>query len=142
MSKRNYDDLLISWEAKSNPSYLPFGAEGLLFCAGDSARSLLLLDGWTFHKDTLDCSLVSLNESLANKEDFLNVYPNPTNGVIHINTDKRIERIAVFDLQGRFLSSTSLNVTFIELPESKGMYLIQIRFQDGTIRTEKVIKKS
>lgn len=77
---------------------------------------------------------------VSSKAKTTNVYPNPTKGEINIKTDKKIKSSTVLDLSGKsVLKSTSDKVDISSL--SKGAYLLQVEFADGTATTEKVIKE-
>lgn len=67
------------------------------------------------------------------------IYPNPTKGEIIIKTDKKIKSSTVFDLTGKvLLQSDSEKVDLSSF--TKGTYLLQVEFADGTTSTEKIIK--
>lgn len=79
-------------------------------------------------------------DEVGAKTKATNIYPNPTKGEINIKTDKKIKSSTVLDLSGKsVLKSTSDKVDISSL--SKGAYLLQVEFADGTATTEKVIKE-
>ena len=61
LSMKNYDDTLISWNARSTNSPLILGAAGLKYCAADAARANLIKatanggHGWTINGDSKEC---------------------------------------------------------------------------------------
>ena len=61
LSMKNYDDTLISWNARSTNSPLILGAAGLKYCAADAARANLIKatanggHGWTINGDAKEC---------------------------------------------------------------------------------------
>ncbi len=63
------------------------------------------------------------------------VYPNPTNGVLHINSAKTdIESIVVFNLAGQLVyrkEVTSLNDFSIQLEEPIGVYFLKVQTESG-----------
>lgn len=88
---------------------------------------------------------VTRAESRKSKAKSLKLYPNPTNGLVNLQTDQAIESIRVFDVKGRLLVSLSgveitSNITQFELPEENGLYFVQVRNEEGEVYTEKVVK--
>ena len=61
LSMKNYDDTLISWNARSTNSPLILGAAGLKYCAADTSRANLIKatanggHGWTINGDSKEC---------------------------------------------------------------------------------------
>ena len=61
LSMKNYDAILISWNARSTNSPLILGAAGLKYCAADAARANLIKStvngghGWTVNGDAKEC---------------------------------------------------------------------------------------
>ena len=61
LSMKNYDAILISWNARSINSPLILGAAGLKYCAADAARANLIKStvngghGWTINGDAKEC---------------------------------------------------------------------------------------
>jgi hypothetical protein len=79
-------------------------------------------------------------DEVGAKTKATNIYPNPTKGEINIKTDKKIKSSTVLDLSGKsVLKSTSDKVDIYSL--SKGAYLLQVEFADGTATAEKIIKE-
>ncbi len=75
---------------------------------------------------------------ISNSEKELSVYPNPTNGNIHLKTPGINENILleIFDLQGKFLKSTELKSaeTEIELENfSNGIYIGKLLSESGKV---------
>ena len=78
--------------------------------------------------------------------DHIHVYPNPTNGIVHLNLSNvdEVQRVDVFDMGGKLVKST--NVAFetlldVDLTElNSGLYVVQIITNEGMI-TKKVKKQ-
>ena len=67
------------------------------------------------------------------------VYPNPFNDLINIETMNTIKSISILNTIGQQIyegNSKQINISNL----SKGMYLLQIEFENNTIVTEKIIK--
>ena len=78
-------------------------------------------------------NLISCTLGTSDKErDNITVFPNPANNVIHINNNRPIEEIALFDLLGKTVYRSSkefnkrLDVSFL----SAGIYLLQLKSID------------
>jgi hypothetical protein len=71
------------------------------------------------------------------------IYPNPTQGVIHVETTETHEMsVALFSLDGRQLSGITkfYRAATLNYPHLKpGMYLLQLRSDEGMVQYEKVI---
>jgi|GEM_PF-4217193 len=81
----NYDNLLNSWANKAHQNNVNFGAMGLSYCQGQLGRDSLINDGWTFVGDTRTSSCTVGIEEIENSKDELTIYPNPSNGIVHLN---------------------------------------------------------
>jgi hypothetical protein len=61
------------------------------------------------------------------------LYPNPSNGIVRINSDLSVESISVMDLQGQMLLSTKEN--FVDASNlTTGIYLVLIQTEAGLIK--------
>ncbi|MBA5629181.1 T9SS type A sorting domain-containing protein [Moheibacter lacus] len=71
----------------------------------------------------------------------VSVYPNPTSGILHIQSDAPIEKIEIYSLTGQLLkkeySTYELNLSNL----NKGVYLMKISPEKGTSLTKKIILK-
>lgn len=80
--------------------------------------------------------VTATNDLLSLKS--ISIGPNPTTGLIKISTEKKIESVAIFDLQGRHLSNP-VDFNSIDLSDfSTGTYLIRITCNDES-RTFKIM---
>ncbi|MFW5658803.1 MAG: PKD domain-containing protein [Bacteroidota bacterium] len=66
----------------------------------------------------------------------LNVYPNPANERVNIETTAQLEHIQLFDLQGRAVNNIRVERTpagySVQLPDvAQGLYLLQLRSADA-----------
>ena len=71
----------------------------------------------------------------------IQIYPNPSNGIIEISSEKKIDKISVCDYTGRVLFNKSCNSgqTFLDLQDYKGIAIIQIVFENGQAVSRKVV---
>lgn len=81
--------------------------------------------------------------SQYNLNNLISVYPNPTNGILHISSKENIiiEEVKIYNLQGRELFSFVQNSETINIQDlSAGIYLMSITTNQGSI-SKRVIKK-
>src|SRR5690606_25895867 len=71
----------------------------------------------------------------------IKLYPNPTNGLLYIETSQEIQSYEVYNLIGQRLLSGNVNDNINLKDLSKGTYIIRLTTQEGTVITEKVIKE-
>lgn len=84
----------------------------------------------------------SMNTSISNSnlsKAFINVFPNPSNNIVNIQSNEEIQQILVYNDLGQKLLELAPNssIAQIELNLS-GLYSIQIRIGD-TIQTKKIV---
>ncbi|HEY6142485.1 MAG TPA: T9SS type A sorting domain-containing protein [Flavobacterium sp.] len=73
------------------------------------------------------------------------VYPNPTNGILHIDSKTGLKEASVFDLLGRKVysskfSASNSNTLDIRSLQS-GSYILKTTSNDGSTETTKILKK-
>jgi hypothetical protein len=70
----------------------------------------------------------------------LNVYPNPSNGIIYIESDMTNEiSIELYSISGQFLNRYE-NVSQIQLPEEKGLYILRISSEGKEDLIKRIVK--
>ena len=82
------------------------------------------------------------NEYISELTSSLNIYPNPTNDRLYIETETEIEEIVVYDIYGRRqqLSAISGQPSVIDVADLKsGIYFIKINTEKGNI-VKRIIK--
>lgn len=75
------------------------------------------------------------------KDSKVSLYPNPTNGKIHLTANFEVKSITVYNIYGQEISGNQNNLSIDISAFSSGMYFINIENADGKIITKKVIKK-
>lgn len=88
---------------------------------------------------------VNAQQSLAvsdiDKTENLSVYPNPFSGILNISDIKGVKFISINDISGREVKSLA-PATEINLSDLKtGLYIVNLKMNDGSIKPFKVIKK-
>lgn len=72
------------------------------------------------------------------KNKTFQLYPNPTTGYAYLRSDKNVQVVEVYDLIGKLISrGKEIDLSSVLV----GTYLVKVIFVDGTIATEKIIKK-
>lgn len=70
----------------------------------------------------------------------INLYPNPVNNILHINTTEEIQNVTLYDVLGKeqfiTFSNNSIDVSTV----SKGIYFLQIQTAQAKV-TKKIIKE-
>lgn len=78
-------------------------------------------------------TLLTSTPNQSNNKQSIIVYPNPTFGIININSEEQITNLQCFDIQGRIIPLHSLNgFKQIGLPSNlnKGVYFLEISIKD------------
>ena len=84
-------------------------------------------------------SILATNEASATKT--YSLYPNPTKGAFSIKSADKVSGIRIYDATGKLVleNRNSTKGDISDLPT--GVYYMNIAFGDGTIKTEKIVKK-
>jgi len=118
-------DLLGGW-------YLGTGIEG----GGYKLLGFSTDNGQTFY-DRENNLLASSDFTLNNS---VKIYPNPVKDFLHLQTDKKINNIVIYDLNGKkvkeFMSSNKINIKDLR----PATYIITLEFEDGSFHKDKIIK--
>lgn len=91
-----------------------------------------------------DCACEPLSAGSVVKAKSVSVYPNPSeNGQFTIETESGINKVVVYNGLGQVVySNASLAaVATIDLGSKKGVYLVNIRTNEGTVSSNRVIVK-
>ncbi|MBL0014257.1 MAG: T9SS type A sorting domain-containing protein [Flavobacterium sp.] len=89
---------------------------------------------------------VNMGTALKNNEfettQKSSIFPNPTNGILNINSAQKINSIAVYDLLGKLISIQKSSSNTIDLTAfNSGVYCSRIYLDNGAVETVRVIKK-
>lgn len=127
----------ITTDVISNPAYVYDGDEGQWFEAytvfEDYEPSDFL---FTFSGD---CTPLSVNDNVLTD---ISIYPNPATDILNIQTPANIivESVSMFDILGKNVNVTFTNGTINTSALSKGVYILQVNTNQGTL-TQKVVKQ-
>ena len=88
------------------------------------------------------CSVNCITTGIREESELNNVqiYPNPTNGLLNIKTEKLIEQVKVYNSLGKLcLATDNAQININKLPN--GIYYLTIQFDTGEIERKKLIKQ-
>ena len=146
----NFSATLIGWANNPlTPNNKNLGSvargDGALRIIGNNAlvaRNLLVTTkGWTLTGETYSPNNCTLSSDSFKNEKSVNVYPNPTKGIINIETKEAL-LVSVYDLLGRKVLESKIDETsnLVNLTNlSSGTYLINTRNELGQNRSTKVV---
>lgn len=84
---------------------------------------------------------ISTDISAVETENGIRVYPNPTEGVLHIESDEPVTSLTLNDMAGHLVSKAEGKCETIDLSSvNTGMYLLTVNTQNSQ-KTSKIIKK-
>ncbi len=93
----------------------------------------------TVYFDNVFGSSMVLDINEKSQMSAISVFPNPTNGLLHISSETQIDEIQLFDMTGKRLdinyNSNNLDISHFE----SGAYLLRLK-QNGLVTTKKIIK--
>lgn len=144
MDCENYSNTLLGWSENLDlSSNMELGANELLYSPDvEQARDYLINTlGWSIEGDALgNCTLgVEQHDALQ-----VTIYPNPSNGLLNIDSAHKIDTIRVYDLSGKLLKTENnvANLNFqMDLSDfAKGVYLIKT-ISGNSANTYKIILK-
>ena len=96
----------------------------------------------SFFEYKINCA-ADINE--LEQKSYINIYPNPVNDKLYIETEAEIEEVVVYDVYGRIQNlrnsetqklRNSIDVTDL----NSGVYFIQIKTEEGNI-TKRFVKE-
>jgi hypothetical protein len=86
------------------------------------------------------CGEVTSTTDISVNNTRISTFPNPANTVLHIETDKTISQIDIFNQQGQLVKKATGKIISIgELPN--GLYFVRIGFSDKSEKVEKLVKE-
>ena len=101
------------------------------------------VDSYSYSNTVYDCSAMGVNE--ANLSRTINVFPNPSNGKFEIETNLKINSIAIYNVLGEliyFTKNTSKQDNEIDLSsEPNGVYFVIARTDAGIINRKIIVEK-
>lgn len=72
----------------------------------------------------------------------LEIYPNPTTGVLNINSPGEIDQVQILNLQGQMIRTENGNVRTLSLTDlSSGVYMLKVIAKNGASSMQKIVKE-
>ena len=97
-------------------------------------------DNYMFMVDDVKVTTATLSTSEVDGKSVGMIYPNPATDMVYIKSSQKVKSVNLFDQSGRKVMETQETVVNIE-SLSKGVYLMEIHYQDGSSETKKIVKK-
>ena len=104
-------------------------------------EEFIAVDGWDYDKPYLTFTYTQPVMSTENFDKRVSIYPNPTEGILTVASDYQVESIKIYSLLGQLIKANSLKSAIDMSSLPKGVYLAEIKLNNGQIMNEKVIKK-
>ena len=100
------------------------------------------INNFSRHFNSLHTFSMQNSEALVENSDNINIYPNPVNDRLFIETEVEIENIEVYDVYGRqMLSAVSHQPSVIDVSNlNSGIYFVKINTTNGNI-IKRIIKE-
>ncbi|PHR74153.1 MAG: hypothetical protein COA67_01960 [Lutibacter sp.] len=106
--------------------------------SGFTGRDLTPGDPIELNFDIDFCNILSVDEYDISNE--IQLFPNPTNNTITANSNLTIDKLEVYDVYGKLLTSTEESKSIRIEHLASGMYFVKI-YAANKIGTKKIIKK-
>lgn len=121
-------------------------ANGNILITGDfSSSSVSFGDHSVYTSGGADIFIAKIDAGMVGVDDVfqtqLSLFPNPSNGIINIENNTEIEKISVFNLQGKLILETAVGKEKAEIDMSSfanGVYMMNIQSGNYTV-TKKVV---
>ena len=140
----NVDDGTYTWSVASGTGSASISTSGMLTAITDGIVTVTATanDGSGITGSTvitISNQSVSINEQ--NTIHNLSIYPNPVNSQLSIDSEEKIETIAITDIMGKTIETivtpnNTIDVSYL----TKGVYFLQVKTDKGWIN-KKFIKK-
>lgn len=89
---------------------------------------------------TTECVIIVGNDEIIESFDW-KVYPNPSNGNFRVQTNGDLAQIEIFEISGKKIYSKNMvsNNAEISLPLNSGIYVIQVRNNNGQSTQQRIV---
>lgn len=107
------------------------------------------IEGYNYMSEHNTCPIITFKTTpylgtseFQNDINSIKLYPNPTKDFIIIDTKNKIKSTSIVDFSGRRLHQFRLDNNKIDLRDfSKGNYILQIQFSDGSVYNKTITKE-
>lgn len=105
----------------------------------DNTTTQNYFSGFTLGMESFGFSTLSVDE-VSSLEPTIRIYPNPASEIVTIVTSNTIDRVEVFDIQGKQVKALKQTNTIDVSDLNSGMYIVRIKTDNSTI-TKRLVKK-
>lgn len=105
------------------------------------AFALQSTDKYILYLDDISVEKENTSSITENFNTEISVYPNPTNGILNIQTDNSIEQVYLVDLQGKRVELEFIQNSVDLTTYSSGFYILHVQFVNGTSEIKRIMKK-
>ena len=135
-------DTLVSWTS-SDESVATVDSAGLVTAKAEGTAYITVITNDGGHEDTCLVNVMRIvgNPSI-NATSGISIYPNPAgnNTYIRIASDRKIERIDIYNISGTLLQTTSHVDSQVNIRNlQQGIYIIRIHESNGNIEQQKLL---
>lgn len=84
---------------------------------------------------------ITNNIHAINEKQWLNLYPNPANGMVFLGIEGKIMNVSVFDVSGRVIEGLTLTNNQLDIQQlTAGMYFVRVKTQQGSGSARLLVK--
>jgi len=114
----NSNSIEITWDDPENMAYICVTETDANGCEGEE---------FCYDVNTL----VSVNDIASEKG--LSIFPNPTDGLLYIQSNETPDNIEVFDVIGQRIQVNYQNNTINMSQQATGVYLLRVTYEEGSV---------
>lgn len=140
----NYSLTLKKWATSNSPKNLMTRASNLVYNSdGKLYRDILINNkNWEIGGDIYAPSCSStLNTEDLQRQIKLNIFPNPANDLVTVQSSEDVKSILIYSTDGKLLSEVKNQKTFNLSKYPTGSYLVKVIFAKGEIFSKQIVKK-
>lgn len=98
-------------------------------------------EDYYFHVDNFAISSALATTEVVS-EKVVSVYPNPFTDILNISDVREVASVSITDMAGRMVKAIAKPTAQLQLGDLKsGLYLVTLKYKDGSVKTVKTIKK-
>ncbi len=105
-----------------------------LYCFQQNGQSI-------YPSTAIGCQIITSIKNIESDYRAIDISPNPSFGVVHIDALNPIENVLIYNMKGQLLKRMNNPKGQFELPKEQGLYIVQIEDIEGTLYTRKVVKR-
>ncbi len=143
-------DCILYYDAASGSSNVSINGVSFGPFAGTAGKSPDELDFLSGGSATLASAvdnvqvsaLAVLGTAEVAASESLQIYPNPASDFVYVKSENSVEQVVLFDMAGKLVRKTVLREDAFDVKSlSAGVYVMQVKFKDGTTESRRIVKK-